>query len=94
MNKKQFDDDDGRVVADMSDIGRQPLIIPRFDRLGKSKPEQQEPSTEDKPWENNELSGREKRSFIAGALGATILIASVFAIAGAVVILIISKLGA
>ena len=31
--KKEYDDDDGRVIADMSDVGRNPLIIPRFDRL-------------------------------------------------------------
>ena len=28
--KKEYDDDDGRVVADMSEIDPMPLMIPRF----------------------------------------------------------------
>ena len=27
-----YDDDDGRVIADMSDVERGPMLIPRFDR--------------------------------------------------------------
>ena len=89
--RKDFEDD-GRTVADMSDIGRQPLLIPRFDRL--SKKENKEEPADENPWENNEFSGKEKRSFIAGALGATMLIATVFVIAAAVVIFLFLKLGA
>ena len=92
MAKKTYDDDDGRVVADMSDIERQPLVVPRFDRLHK-KPESSDKNEEEKTLEMNELSGKEKSSFIAGALGATLLIGSVFAIVGAVVIFLITRMG-
>lgn len=91
MAKKQYDDDDGRVVADMSGIDRQPMIMPRFDRLHK-KPETEEESSKE-PWTNSCLSNKEKRSFIAGALGATLLIASVFAVVGTLVIFLISRIG-
>ena len=91
MAKKTFDDDDGRVIADMSDIERTPLIIPRLDHLHKKK--EPEEKTESNPWENADFSSKEKRSFIAGALGATLLVASIFAVVGGIVIFLISRMG-
>ena len=94
MPKKTYDDDDGRIVADMSDIERQPLIVPRLDRLhNKSKPVSLDNNEEEKPWEMNELSKKEKSSFIAGALGATLLIGADFAVVGGIVIFLITRMG-
>ena len=32
-----YDDDDGRIIADMSDVERQPLLIPRPDSLKRGR---------------------------------------------------------
>jgi hypothetical protein len=93
MKKKTYDDDDGRTIADMSDVQRQPMIVPDLSGLKKEKTAPAEESTSaDKPWEESEFSGSERRAFISGALGATMLIASVFIIIGFVVIFLMTKL--
>ncbi len=84
-NKKQYDDDDGRTIADMTDVSRPPLIIPSFN---KSSEKEQEQNNET----NIELTGSERRAFIGGALGAVLAIGSVFAIAGFLFILLLTKI--
>ena len=85
--KKQYNDDDGRTIADMSGIERNPLIIPRLSKKAQNEPKNAEiTDTEDRPWENNELSKSERRSIVFGAMSAAALIALLFIIAGAVVI--------
>jgi len=86
--KKQYDDDDGRTVADMSDLSRQPLIMPRFNKSEEKEEEQSKTQNDD----NYEMSSSERRAFIGGALGATLAVGSVFAIVGAVVIFLITRL--
>ena len=60
-----YDDDDGRTIADMSDIGRQPLFLPRL-------PEN------DRPWEQTGLTKEERLWYTLGALKAALLIALAF----------------
>lgn len=87
-NKKQYDDDDGRTVADMSDLSRQPLIMPRFNKSEEKEEEQSKTQNDD----NYEMSSSERRAFIGGALGAALAIASVFAIVGGIVIFLITRI--
>ncbi|MBR5428973.1 MAG: hypothetical protein IK116_00430 [Firmicutes bacterium] len=74
MKKREYDDDDGRTVADMSGIERQPLLLPRFRR-------RREKQLSSAGW------GREeRRAVLLGAMSASLAIALVFIAAGAVVI--------
>ena len=83
--KKRYPDDDGRTVADMSGIGRQPLLLPRFKKRGDRDPDQTEGAQQpDVP-----LSKEERRSYLFGALGAALLIAAVFVVVFAVAIIIL-----
>ncbi|MCR5206950.1 MAG: hypothetical protein K6C14_00550 [Eubacterium sp.] len=89
--KKEYDDDDGRVIADMSDIEGSPLLIPRFKSFSKEK---EEKSAEDESDSDNEyqLSGSERRAYIGGALGAALAIGAVFAIAGFIFIFFMTRI--
>ena len=79
----KFDDDDGRVVADMSGLERQPMLLPR---LPKRKKESGEPDASTPPEPELELTKEERRSYVRGAIGATLLIAGIFIAAAAIVI--------
>ena len=74
--KKTYDDDDGRTVADMSDVDPMPMLLPRF-RKGKQEPSSEQP-----------MSKEDRRAVLFGALGATLLIGAVFVAAAAIVILL------
>lgn len=89
MSKNDDFIDDGRTVADMSGIERTPLIIPKIH--GKKKLEN-ENEREGSPWEDNGLNRQERRAFISGTLTAALLVASIFAIAGAAVIFLITRM--
>ena len=47
-NKKQYDDDDGRTIADMSGLQRDNLLLPRLPS-GRQRPK----ASDDRPWENS-----------------------------------------
>ncbi|MBE6720334.1 MAG: hypothetical protein E7571_06740 [Ruminococcaceae bacterium] len=89
MSKKKYDDDDGRIVADMSGVDRQPLLLPRF---GNKNNESNDVQSDDDV-NKFQMSSNEKRSFIAGALGAALAVAGVFAVVGAIVIFLITRMG-
>ena len=76
MKRREYNDDDGRTIADMSDVSRQPLILPRFPK--KQKPAENGPETE--------FSKSDRRAYVRGALGAGLAIGGVFVAAGAAVI--------
>ena len=76
--KREYDDDDGRTIADMSGVTRQNLFLPRLppDRRAKAQPA---PEPENgRPWEEHGLSPEEQRWYILGALKAAMLIALAF----------------
>ena len=85
MQQRNYDDDDGRVVADMSGLERQPMLLPR---LPKRKKENAAATPEDAGAQQPELqlTAEERRSYMAGAVGAGLLIAGIFIAAGAVII--------
>ena len=93
--KKQYDDDDGRTVADMSGVSKASLIIPKpfgssSEPVQRDKKEEQETV---QPDTQLQLSKSERRSFIMGTLSASILIGLVFAAVFAALILLIIIFG-
>ena len=89
-NKRIYEDDDGRTVADMSGIEPQPMLIPRIlkraDRAAVREPDA--PEANDRPWDTSgELSREERNAAIGGALKAGLLIGLTFLVAGALAII-------
>lgn len=79
MGRKPYDDDDGRVIADMSGISaRTPFGHFRMvDRHADGeKPDHGEKSA--RPWENSGISREARRGAVWGALTAALLIALAF----------------
>ena len=86
--RKEWDDDDGRIIADMSGIERPRLLMPRTrnressaeQRRDFSQQESQEQTTvKERPWENeSEFTPQERRMYVLGALKAALLIALAF----------------
>lgn len=83
-NKKIYDDDDGRTIADMSGVGAPASMLGAF---GKKKPVQDEADSEQKP--QLDLTHQERRMYIFGALGAALLIAGAFIVGLGLVILLL-----
>lgn len=83
MKKRQYPDDDGRTVADMSNISRQPLLFPR--PMRRRMPPVQQPQENAEPVE---LSRDEQRWAVLGALKTALLIALVFLVGLGIVILL------
>lgn len=95
FRKKQYDDD-GRVVADMSDVGRQPMIIPRFDHLHKNeRRDMREPEemTQNRPEYEVQYTDEERRALIGGTVTAALLIGAVFIVAIGLLIFLITRIG-
>ena len=70
MNRgqKQYEDDDGRTIADMSDIQGQNLFS--F-KIPEKKAQREE--NNDRPWENR-MSREERQATVFGTLGASLAI--------------------
>lgn len=95
FKKKQYDDDDGRVISDMSDVGRSPLIMPRFDHFHKEERRDmgQDPEIEKRPEYEVQYSAEERRALIGGTVTAALLVGGVFIVAIGLLIFLISRLG-
>ena len=97
MKKDDFyEEDDGRTIADMSGIERQPTFLPHFHRKRSDFSAPDAPRANDRPWESaaGELTREERNAAIGGALKAGLLIGFTFLIAGAVAILAMQALWA
>ena len=95
MKKDDFyEEDDGRTIADMSGIERQPAFLPHFRRKRSDFSAPESPRATDRPWENSvgELTREERSAAIRGALKAGMLIAGVYIGAAALLILAIQAL--
>ena len=77
---RKFDDDDGRTVADMSGLER-PSLLGIRPRRWAEKPAPAEQSVQ--------LDRSERRAMVRGALSAGLLIAVVFALSFALLILLL-----
>ena len=80
--RRAWDDDDGRVIADMSDIGRPALFLPHTGQRKDAAParETQEPREQrERPWETESgFTPQERRMYLFGAIKASLLIALVY----------------
>jgi hypothetical protein len=78
---KVYDDDDGRTIADMSEVSGPSMFLPR--KSGRKKPtlEQNEPSGSEQEWDP-----KDRRIYVFGALRAALLIALVYAVGFALII--------
>ena len=86
MKKDDFyEEDDGRTIADMSGIERQPTFLPHFHRKRSDFSAPDAPRANDRPWESaaGELTREERNAAIRGALKAGLLIAGVYILAAA-----------
>ncbi len=101
-----YDDDDGRIIADMSDVERQPLLIPRPDSLKRGRRDFGDTSGDsDRAYgsagsasrpqssgnETVHLDADERRAMIGGAVSAGLLVVGVIAASFAALILLILK---
>ncbi|MBR1811205.1 MAG: hypothetical protein IJ766_06115 [Clostridia bacterium] len=86
--KRQYDDDDGRTIADMSGVQRDNLIVPRLPKRRKGDVEQASESSNDAP----QMDKQQRNAFIGGALSATLLIAGIFVAAGAILIFLLTTI--
>lgn len=85
--RKEWDEDDGRIIADMSGIERPRFFVPgtgsrkssteqRPDTLQEEAKEQ---AANERYWENgSEFTSKERRMYVLGALKAALLIAFAF----------------
>ena len=96
MSRRAYEDDDGRTIADMSDLSiRTPLGFyspgkHRNEKNGQRDNENASQSgTGDRPWENGEMSRESRRGAISGALLASLLIALAFIVGFGIFIAII-----
>ena len=69
--KKNYEDDDGRTIVDMSEVDPMPVLLPRFRRR------------KDEVSSEHEMSKEDRRAVMLGAIGAVLLIGGVFIVAGA-----------
>ena len=77
--KKQYDDDDGRVIADMTDVRKRSLFLPQAvsDHRRKEAQEYRSASRNN----NDPFTREEGRWYLFGALRAAIMIWLVYAAA-------------
>lgn len=77
--KKKYDDDDGRTIADMSGVDHSSIFFPQISDTSDSRKEHQESRTDDnRQREDNSFSKEDRRAYILGALSAALLIAAIF----------------
>ena len=88
MGGRPVEDDDGRVLAEMGDVVRPPLLMPQLEfrrpRAGK-----REPAAPEAAGQPVRMDRAQRRAMLGGALSAAGLIALVFAVCFAVLILVI-----
>ena len=93
--KRLHDDDDGRVIADMSGVERQPVFIPSAESISRAREKRADLA---EPVESKYSHGPEyidkegRRAMIGGVMSAFLLVGGLLAAAFAAVILIIGHL--
>ena len=93
--KRIYDDDDGRVIADMSGIKKQPMVFPDAEsirRVKENRADFAEPPAKSYSKGPEYLDKEGRRAMIGGALSAMLLVGGLLAAGFAVVILILGHL--
>ncbi len=94
-DNKRYEDDNERVIADMSGIERQPVIFPSAEsirRLREDRADFAEPPAKSYSEGPEYLDKEGRRAMIGGALSAMLLVGGLLAAGFAVMILIIGHL--
>ena len=94
-DKRPYEEDDGRVIADMSGIEKQPLFFPSADsikRVKENRSDFAEPPVKSVSSGPENIDNEGRRAMIAGALSAMLLVGGLLAAAFAAIILIIGHL--
>ncbi len=94
--QRQYDDDDGRTVADMSCLGRWPMLGSLFirippDRTDRMRGREEDADADTVKQEPLELTRKERRYAIFGAMGAGLLIGLIF-IGGLIAVILLMLL--
>ena len=76
--KRQYDDDDGRTIADMSDVSRPSFASGWISRRGEENLRKNRIDPQKRSSVPEELDPREQRAAVLGALGAALLIGLLF----------------
>lgn len=71
--KRVYEDDDGRTIADMSDISAPGLFVPRSPSSPKQSPEPQAQKSP-RPWEDTGYSRKERLMIVLGVTKGALLI--------------------
>ncbi|MBQ9814281.1 MAG: hypothetical protein IKH67_06620 [Lachnospiraceae bacterium] len=87
---KKNENDDGRVLADMSELERRPLLFPHLHRPEKLTKDKEEPKINN---EDDEVMRSVRGSAVRGALMAGLIVAGVLIAGMGLVILIILLIG-
>ena len=85
--EKHWEDDDGRTIADMSQVKRPSL----FGNLPGSA-YQREEAKKSPPWVDNSLSKQDRHAFFFGTMKASLLICAAYLVGFGVFILILTLL--
>ena len=87
-----FEEDDGRVIADMSCLPQKRSLFKKREKVIRVDPDDlpvtDEPEQEIRPWERSDLSRRERFMLILGTLGAAFSIGMVYVIGLGLIILL------
>ena len=77
--EKHWEDDDGRTIADMSQVKRPSLFgnLPGSVYKREEKPEEQEPRKA-APWVDDSLSKQDRHAFFLGTMKASLLIGAAY----------------
>ena len=91
--EKHWEDDDGRTIADMSQVKRPSLFgnLPGSVYKREEKPEEQEPRKA-APWVDGSLSKQDRHAFFLGTMKASLLIGAAYLVGFGVFILLLTLL--
>lgn len=85
---KKYDDDDGRVIADMSGISRPGMFLPGdVDPVTPSRTQEPEKVEENlRPWEDSGMSREDRRAYLWAAMKSALLIGAIYLVAFGLII--------
>ena len=92
--EKHWEDDDGRTIADMSQVKRPSLFgnLPGSAYQREEQPEEREEAKKSPPWVDNSLSKQDRHAFFFGTMKASLLICAAYLVGFGVFILILTLL--
>ena len=92
MGKNAYEDD-GRTIADMSEVERQPLLLPSISRIRKLRGERKGVDAKEADSERTRfepsIDKKDRKAYLGGAVSASLLIALVYLGAFALLIVLL-----